>query len=115
MKSFFDFIIENKELIISILTFIVGVIAILVKRKPKTIDDFKLACAEALDLIPELVIKVEVPSKGAEKKLKVISMVKSLVCKSLGRCLTSSEESYITEEASKKIEVALSTPTKKIC
>lgn len=113
MKTFFDFIIEYRKEIIGVLTLIVGVICILVKRKPKSIDDFTLALSEVLYNLPEMITKVEEPSHGAEKKQKVIQSALRLIKLSLGRSLSTSEETIIVSKVSEKIETILATPKKK--
>ena len=47
---------------------VIEIILIVIKRKPKSIDDFRLAVSEVLTFIPEYVKKVEKPGNGEDQK-----------------------------------------------
>lgn len=115
MSDFLQILNDYKEIIVSCAVFLLVLLAILLKKRPKTLDDFKFAVSEALNLVPSLVIKVERPSNGAEKKSQVIDACLVAVSSYLGRPLTDSEKSYVRKEADITIEGVLSTPKKKIC
>lgn len=115
MSKFFDFLNTYKEVLLTCLAIFISFIGVLVKKKPKTVDDFKLALSEVLSLVPSLVIKVERPSCGEEKKNEVLKACVKAVSTRLGRSLCDSEKSFIIDEVSKSIEECLSTPTKKLC
>ena len=113
MEKFLEFMNTYKEVILTCVAIIITLVGVLIKRKPKTIDDFKLAVSEVLALVPDLIIKVERPNCGMEKKLEVINACVDGVKKSLGRELSNSEILYLKDEVSKQIEEVLSTPKKK--
>ena len=113
MSSFVEFLKEYWFQLATGLFFIVEVVLLVIKRKPKSIDDFKLVLEEVLAVVPELVISRERPGEGSTKKLEVITSCISLISSKLGRKLTDSEKGLITAQVAAKIETVLSTPTKK--
>lgn len=113
MNYFVDFLRENWKFVLAMLLALVELIFIFIKRKPKSIDDFKLALSEALSNIPELVISRERPGQGELKKLEVEVCAQKYIERRLGRGL-STQECLLTKNAiGEKIETVLSTPTKK--
>lgn len=113
MSEFLNFLVSYKEIILISLSILLSLLTILLKNKPKTLDDFKLAVSEVLSLVPELVSKVERVGCGSQKKEEVISTCLNLVHRALGRSLSNSEIDYIRSEVSESIEEVLSTPKKK--
>lgn len=89
------------------------IVLIIIKRKPKSIDDFKLALFEALSFVPELVISRERSGEGSSKKSEVLLSIRRYISSKLGRDLSVSEEAMINAQAALKIETVLSTPKKK--
>lgn len=113
MKEFIDFVREYGLYLLGSLCFVIEVIVILIKRKPKSIDDFKLALTEALSIVPELVISRERPGEGELKKKEVLISCKKLIERRLGRGLSSNESLLVDSAVDTQIETVLSTPTKK--
>lgn len=115
MVSFINFLREYKEVIIGILCVILTFLSILIKRKPKTLDDFTLALSDILNVVPSLVIKAEEPKNGEAKKDKVLQASLSLMSSSLQRPLTSKERSIVIKSVTEQIESVLTAPQKKLC
>lgn len=113
MTEFIEFCREYGVYILTLLCFIIEIIFLVVKRRPKSIEAFKLAVQEALALVPELVISRERPGEGDLKKEEVISHSIYLVSRSLGRKLSDYESVIVRNSVSDKIETVLATPTKK--
>lgn len=109
-----DFIKGNKELFISALTLIVSIVALCIKRKPKTLDDFTLVVSEVLSVVPILCSKVERVGEGASKKNEVISSSLELVRQRLGRILSPKEREIVINKVSEQIEEVLKAPQKKL-
>lgn len=114
MDSFVNFLNENKVLLISIVTLILSVILIFIKKRPKTIDEFISIIDEIIGLLPGFINKVEIPNNGLMKKKEVLSMCFNLVKKKLGRELSNSELDYAYKKFDDSIEAILSTPQKRI-
>lgn len=113
MIEFISFIKEYKEVILSSVCLILTLICILVKRKPKTIDEFYLLMDEVIVKLPSFINSVEVSGNGLDKKRKVLSSALSLLTKKLGRDLSIAESEYFVSKISNSIEMILSTPQKK--
>ena len=113
MKEIFDFCRQNLVLIVGILTLVVEIIFVIIKRRPKTLDDFIFALTEVRTEVANIVSYVEVPGNGQEKKAKVIDIASKLLCKLLGRELTDKEKVYAVKLFETDIENVLSAPTKK--
>lgn len=113
MNTFIEFIKEYWFQLLTALAFVVEIIFIFIKRKPKSIDDFKLCLNEALSCVPDLVIDFERPGEGEVKRLQVINCCISGIIHKLGRKLTEQERSLVFNSISEKIETVLCTPTKK--
>lgn len=109
-----DFIKENKELIISALTLLFTILALCIKRKPKTLDDFTLVVSEVLSVVPVLCSKVERVGEGASKKNEVLASSLELVRQRLGRKLSSKERDIVINKVSEQIEEVLKAPQKKL-
>lgn len=115
MDSFINFLREYKELLVSSLAVLLTFICILLKRKPKTLDDFTFALSDVLNTVPSLVAKVEEPKNGEAKREKVLSASLRLMSSSLQRALTSQERSIVIKSVSEQIESVLTAPQKKLC
>lgn len=113
MKLFIDFLRENWKFVLTLVLCLLEIVFIFVKRKPKSIDDFKLCLNEVLATVPELVISRERPGEGELKKSEVEVSAKKLLERRLGRGLTVNECLLVKEAVDNKIETVLSTPTKK--
>lgn len=115
MSQFLLFLKDNKEIVISALTLAVAVIGLIIKRKPKTLDDFSLIVSDVLSSVPVLVSKVEEAGHGQAKKNKVLDVCLSLTSKKLGRKLSDKERSIVIDKVSEQIEDVLTAPQKKLC
>lgn len=93
--------------------FILSIIAIVIKNRPKTVDDFKLALFQALSMVPNLVTIVEEPGNGVKKHQEVVSWCMDYVRSSLHRALVDNEQAEIQTAVSEKIDIVLSSPKKK--
>lgn len=113
MKEVFEYCRQNPVLILSVLTLIVEVIVIFVKRRPKTLDDFVFALNEVRSMVAVLVEKVEVPGNGEIKKAAVIKSLVSSLSTVIGRELTEKEKGYAVKIFETDIENVLSAPKKK--
>ena len=108
-----DFIEKYGLYILALCSILLEFILILIKRKPKTFDDFVSILSECALSLPSMISLVEVPGKGYEKKLNVIDSFKKLVSKKLGRDLSTKEERIFNDFVSSQIELILTTPQKK--
>lgn len=113
MEKFVDFLIAYKEILVSALCVLLTIISIIVKRRPKTLDEFYDCMRRVLSYIPSLIIDVEVDGHGEEKKQEVIQCCVSIFTRYLGRSLTSSEQSFVEGMFGDYIEEVLLTPKKK--
>ena len=109
-----EFIFENGYLILTVLSILIEVLILVIKRKPKTLDDFYDILSDTVaNSLPLLICSVERPGDGVQKKQKVLDEAKKLVIKKLGRVLSSKEERIFHQFISNRIECILETPTKK--
>ena len=112
MEKFSQFLVDNWQYISSAIAAIFSIIIIIVKRRPKTMDDFVRSVDYALTQVASYCSSVEHPGDGEEKKRLVIKFVKNSVHNSLGRELTEKEISIIEKAASEQIEDVLSAPSR---
>lgn len=90
------------------------ILILVIKRRPKTLDDFTLILNESCSVfLPVLINKFEEPGNGENKKIHVIDSMRSIIFKRLGRKMCSREEKIFNEYVSDRIESILSTPQKK--
>ena len=108
-----DFLKEYKEVLVSGLVVILTLICMLIKRKPKTIEEFALILNSVLNELPSLINKVEIPGNGLAKKKEVRSLAISLCEAKLGRHLSPLEEDIAFVNIDKQVEDILTTPQKK--
>lgn len=113
MKEFLAFLSEYKELLVSFVCLVATILCIVLKRKPKTLDEFNSCLIEVLNHIPEFVIQVEKEGHGYEKKINVMNLCKNRLQKELGRELSEKEIELVDRLSSNEIELVLSTPRKK--
>lgn len=119
MEAFVNFIKEYGSTIIAALSVIVGIVAVLVKRRPKTLDDFREYVFEVVQDLPDIINLCEdqcstLPgSQGAVKKSLALTSACSALRSLLGRSLSKTEGEYAVSVFSKSIEDILSTPQKK--
>lgn len=90
------------------------ILILVIKRRPKTLDDFTLILNESFSsYLPALISKFEEPGKGEIKKIHVIDCMRSIIAHRLGRKLSPKEEKIFEKFVSESIESILSTPQKK--
>lgn len=111
--DYVNFIKEYGGLIFSALLILLDVIILLIKRRPKTLDDFLYCLKSAVEVLPGLISHVERPGDGASKKSDVIQYAMAIIEKDLGRTLSDTEYQFAYGQLSNQIECILSTPTKK--
>lgn len=111
--DFLDFLNAYKEVLIGSFCVLLTLLSILLKRKPKTIDDFLLCLDEVGLAVPKLVSSVECSGEGFRKKTAVISSAEKILSKKLGRNLSSTEKEYFNTFISNCIEEVLTAPQKK--
>lgn len=113
MENFVNFLIEYKEILVSALGVLLTLIFVIIKRRPKSIDEFLSVLYEVAAILPDLINKVESPGLGEEKKIAVMSTARKLVQKKIGRPLSNDEISHCEVFIGSMIESILSTPQKK--
>lgn len=113
MNAFIEFLKQYWFQLVTGLFALIQIILIIVKRKPKSVDDFRLALFEALASIPELVTACERPGEGVLKRTEVEIGCLKYIEKVLGRSLSQNEIDLVKTDVDNKIETVLSTPTKK--
>lgn len=116
MESFVNFIKEYGALLLAALSVIVGVIAAIIKRRPKTLSQFLNCCDEVALKIPAYVSQFESKfgaGHGTEKKTAVLTTCLELLKDLLGRDTDEAEGNYAFKLFSGFIEMVLDTPTKK--
>ena len=113
MDTIKDFIVQNWQFISSAILAVLTIIAMLVKKKPQTLDDFVLALHQALMDVPYFIQKVEHSGDGSLKKLQVQQLTLDKVKEYLRRSLTKTEINQSLIFIEDAIEEILSCPTKK--
>lgn len=113
MNAFIEFLKEYWFQLVCGLYAILMIVLVIIKRKPKSITDFKLCLQEALARVPEYVIHVEEPGNGEQKLARVVKLGLAFISNKLGRSLIGDEVALCLEQIVKKVETVLSTPTKK--
>lgn len=113
MTEFIEFCREYGVYLLTFVCFVIEIIFIFIKRRPKTVDDF-LYCLQEIRLnVSSVVAAVEVPGNGEAKKSTVIKVLLTEFEKKLGRKITDRECVIVSDLISKDIETVLCTPTKK--
>lgn len=116
MEAFVNFIKEYGSTIIAALSVIVGIIAVFVKKRPKTIEDFNYCLYQVVSKIPEMVSDQELrygSGHGDEKKTAVLVEATRFLSRALGRELSPVEADISLSEFSHQVEGVLETPQKK--
>lgn len=111
--NFLDFLREYKDTLIGVVCLLSTILCILLKRKPKTLDEFLSCLTEVLNKVPEMIISVERAGAGQEKKREVMKSCRELLAKKLSRDLSEQEVKLLDNYVSSEIELVLSTPRKK--
>ena len=113
MKTFLEIITEYKIEIISGLCLLISVISLIVKRKPKSIEDFLYILDEVVIQLPRAISDVERPGDGLKKKNEVYEWAINRIASKLGRKLDNTELKMASSAILSQIESILSTPQKK--
>lgn len=113
MTEFFNFCREYAVYILGGLCFVFQVVCLLVKRRPKTVDEFLYALNEVRLLVPGYVKAVECPGNGDTKKKAVIKIIEDLLARKLKRNITDKECAILDSLVDADIEAVLAAPTKK--
>lgn len=110
----FDLIKEYGVMVFLLVIFILEIVLLCIKRKPKTLDDFTSIMREVVsDYLPSFISSIERPGYGEEKKKWVILQAKRVMREELGRDMSPSELKIFANYIPEKIESILSTPEKK--
>lgn len=113
MTEFVEFCREYGVYILTAFCFVIEIIFIFIKRRPKSVDDFLYCLNEIRLLVPDYVATVECPGNGEVKKSTVIKILVELFEKKIGRKATDKELLIVSEFLSKDIEAVLAAPQKK--
>lgn len=116
MEALLNFIKEYGALILAALSVVVGVVAAIIKRRPKTLDEFISIVSEVNNNIPYLVSIQEQrigSGYGDQKKTAVLTEALREVSSHLGRVLSNEESDYCISQFSSMVECVLDTPQKK--
>lgn len=116
MGLFVNFIKEYGSTIIAALSVIVGIVAVFVKRRPKTLDDFTASLNEVLSNVPYFVNVQERrygAGHGDEKKAAVLVEAAKLMKSYLGRELSPEESEFCLIHFNSMVEAVLTAPQKK--
>lgn len=114
MAELKKFLIQNWQLIASLILFIVATIIGFVTKKKKgyTFSDILLGLIS--EQLPTWINLAESSEEtGEQKKVAVLNSALNYACKTLGRKLSEEEISFIIANASEQIEKILGTPQKK--
>lgn len=113
METFLKFLKEYGVYLAAGFEILLTIILMIIKKRPKTIDDFLEAVHAALLKIPAFASSLEEPGNGESKKKNVLELVRLRVSKILDRSLTDTEKAYIDEKAAVQLEAVLAAPQKK--
>lgn len=116
MDAFVNFVKEYGALILAALSVVVGLIAAIIKQRPKTIEEFTSVIDEVLANIPYVVSIQELKygaGHGIEKKSAAISEALNEIARRLGRKLSNEESDYCITRVSSMVESVLDAPQKK--
>ena len=111
-----QFFIQNWQLLASALLFLIAFISALVTRRKKGYSFSDILLGLLAKHIPEWTREAEAEfgaGEGEKKKVSVLNTALNFVRKTLGRCLSEEETSFIVTEASNLIEDVLEAPEKK--
>ena len=111
--DFVNFLKDYGVYILTFVCFVVEIVFIFIKRKPKTVDDFLYCLNEIRTLVPLYVSDAERPGNGEIKKAAVIQVLTSLFEQKLGRKITDKESVIVADFLANDIEAVLTAPTKK--
>lgn len=110
---FVDYLLEHPELIASSILFVLTLILMFIKRRPKSLDEFVMLLDDVCKSIPEWTSAVESPGNGVQKREKVISLGLSAMANAMKRPLTDRECAVCRITFSDQIEKVLDAPHRK--
>lgn len=113
MENILNFLKEWSPYIVSGIIVVLDILILLLKRRPKTFDDFILALHDVRAEVACFVSDVEVPGEGSAKKNEVIKLSLDLLSRLLKRPLSDTEITMATNDISRQIEEVLEAPQKK--
>lgn len=113
MTEFVEFCREYGAYILGFVCFVLEIILIFIKRRPKTVDDFLYCLNEIRVLVPDYVKEVECPGNGEIKKSTVKKILIGELEKNLSRSLTVKESEIAVSFLDADIEAVLAAPQKK--
>lgn len=111
-----EFLKEYKEVLVSGLAVILTIICMIIKRKPKTIDEFAKILDDVCLGVPAVVSKQEEvygSGHGLSKKKDSYEVLYNRFVSRLGRKLSEDEEFIVFNRINKQIEDVLEAPQKK--
>ena len=108
-----EYLMNHPELIASVVLFVLTIICMIIKRRPKSLDEFVTIISDICKEIPNYIVSVECPGHGEDKKEKVISLALKETAKRLGRSLTDQETASCWIYYSEMIEKVLEAPQRK--
>ena len=113
MTEFIEFCREYGVYLLTFACFVIEIVFIFIKRKPKSIDDFLYCLNEIRLLVPEYVSGVECPGNGDVKKSTVMKILLQKFESRIGRKITEKESEIVANFLSSDIEAVLTAPQKK--
>lgn len=111
--EFVEYLKVHPELIASFILFVLAIITLIVKRKPKSLDEFVSILSDVCSSVSSKMVSVEVPGHGIEKKEKVISLCLAEMSTRLHRVLTDKESAIVRLNVSDQIESVMDAPHRK--
>lgn len=116
MEEFVNFIKEYGAIILAALSAVLGFVCMIIKKRPKTLDEFLYIVDEVLKDVPYMVSIEEMKvgsGHGDQKKALVLTDACKRIKSKLGRDLSKEESDYCLSVVSSMVEAVLDTPQKK--
>lgn len=114
MEELKKFILENWQLIASVILFIISFIIGLITRRKKGYTFSDILLGLIAEQLPMWISCAEsAGGSGEQKKVQVLNDALNYASKTLGRKLTEEETSFLVAQCSEQIEKILGTPQKK--
>ncbi|MBO7209709.1 MAG: hypothetical protein J6V44_01690 [Methanobrevibacter sp.] len=114
MEEIKAFLIQNWQLLASVLLFIVSFIIGLMTRRKKGYTFSDILLGLIAEQLPQWISLAEASGgSGEQKKVQVLNDALNYASKTLGRKLSEEETSFLISNASAQIEKILGTPQKK--
>lgn len=111
--EFVNYLKDHPELIASAILFVLALITLIIKRRPKSLDEFVSILSDVVTGVADYMNQVEVPGNGIIKREKVISLCTEEMSKRLKRPLTVQEEAVVRLNVSDQIEKVMDAPHRK--